>query len=117
PSLSSFTPPPPPALDPLSLHDALPICALADRAGVTDDAALAVGEQRSVARIKRADRRRSEAAVIRGQQDLRQGGILQLDKIGLILDREGAAEAAGQRVIRCLDLDAEFTDRRMRQKI
>src|SRR5919206_255754 len=44
------------------------------------------------------------------------GGILQFDKIGLVLDREGTAEAAGQRVIRGSDLDAELADRRMRQK-
>src|ERR1041385_5224745 len=89
---------------------------LADCTGIADDAALAVGEERGVARVERADCRRSEAAVIGGEQDLRRSGILQLDKIGLVLDRERAAEAAGQRVIRGPDLDAELAERRMRQK-
>jgi hypothetical protein len=55
-------------------------------------------------------------AVICGQQDPGRGWILQFDEIGLVLDDEGCAEAAGQRGVRGADLDAKLADRRMGQE-
>ena len=70
--------------------------ALPDIAGVADHAGLAVGQQRGVGRVESADvRRYGGRAIIRGQQDLGRGRILQFDKIGFVLDDKRGAEAAG----------------------
>ena len=63
--------------------------ALADLAGIADDAGAAVGLQRGVGGVELADHRPVAArAVIGGQQDLGRAGVLQLDEIGLVLDLE-----------------------------
>src|SRR5439155_9632463 len=91
--------------------------ALADLAAIADDAGLAIGLQRSVRRIQIADSRPDAArAVIRGQQDPRRAGILQLDEVRLVLDDERCAEPACQRGTRVPHLDADLTDRRMGQE-
>src|SRR5262249_13871757 len=92
--------------------------ALAYLTRVADDARLAVGLQRGVGRVERADRRRRGAgAVVGGQQDSRRGRVLELDEVRLVLDDERRAERARERRVAGLHVDADLADGWMREEV
>ena len=90
---------------------------LADFAGIAEHTGLAIGLQRRVRGVKGADAGRYGAwTIVCGEQDPRRARVLQLNKVGFILDLERFGKPVRERMIAVAHINAKFAIRRMRQK-